>query len=793
MIRNPPISRLLFAGLLAAAILALSLLAVAIFRGGTGEAGVSGATEEALSGLNAEELRVHAQAYLGSDRPWRAALAMRMYLEAVDDPTPHDLLLAARAEAGWGAWGEAGALLERIPALDTHEEGLGVFLLGRARDEEGDAQGAAEAYRVFLTMSPGAGEMGEARAAARLRLGLALLRTGDRESARAELLVVREGAGEASAWIGLLEADALAVRGDTAAVRQAVAGFDSGFGGLRGWRARIRAAREAGDLAGARARANEARGWARTDATRSEFLVAAARAALEMGDDAAGRADLRSAIALGAAGPAAREAAELLTRGSMSSADHLAVARVNSAQGLHQEAVDGYRRWLEAGSGTPPERAEVHMEHANALFYAERYDEVSEALRPIGNETAARMLLARNEAHRGNIAESAGIYLAVAQEYAGTPVGTQARFLAAGAWHDGGEIERARDVYRQVVASHPGTTQMGLAMMRLAGIAFLQEEFAVAGRIWEEYRARYPRGPHALEATYWSGRSRLEQGDSAGAATLFRSVRERQRDSYYALLASRRLGQPFWPLPQSASPPGDPAATRRVETWMRGIDLFRVAGFPEEAAAEVDRVVAGAGGDRATLYALAEALSERGYSQRAVRIGLRLQGSGPADRRLLRILFPFPYRSLIAEEARDRGIDTFIAAALIRQESMFEARITSPVGARGLMQIMPATGRRLAESVGIEPWEPESLYHPEINVHLGTHYLARHMESYDGSLPSVFSAYNAGSHRVEWWSEFPEYGEEELFTERIPFRETRDYVKILTRNHALYSGLYADH
>jgi soluble lytic murein transglycosylase len=68
--------------------------------------------------------------------------------------------------------------------------------------------------------------------------------------------------------------------------------------------------------------------------------------------------------------------------------------------------------------------------------------------------------------------------------------------------------------------------------------------------------------------------------------------------------------------------------------------------------------------------------------------------------------------------------------------------------------------------------------------------MAQHMESYDGSLPSVFSAYNAGSHRVAWWSEFPEYGNDELFTERIPYAETRGYVRILTRNQALYEGLY---
>ncbi|MGH7465496.1 MAG: lytic transglycosylase domain-containing protein, partial [Longimicrobiales bacterium] len=214
------------------------------------------------------------------------------------------------------------------------------------------------------------------------------------------------------------------------------------------------------------------------------------------------------------------------------------------------------------------------------------------------------------------------------------------------------------------------------------------------------------------------------------------------------------------------------------------------AGFPVEASAEADRIVADAGPDRATLYALAEALAERGYAQRAIRLGLRLQGSSMPDRRLLRILFPFPYRTLITEEARARAVNPFTVAALIRQESMFEARITSPAGARGLMQIMPATARGLAEAAGIEQWNGELLYHPEINVHLGTRYVAQHMENYDGSLPSVFSAYNAGAHRVEWWSEYPEYGDDELFTERIPYAETRGYVRILTRNMEVYSGLY---
>ena len=775
--------------LLIATVLVVITGSVMLFTRTAGSRVAPGATpadvDDAVAQMRLDEMPAQAEAFLATDRPWRAARVMRSYGERVDDVSPEHRVLAARAEAGWGAWREVRGLLEGLGALDTYQDGVGLYLLARARDATGDAAGAVQGYRSFLALSAPAGRMEEERAAARLRLGLALARQGSTADAARELRLSAARAGGASVWLDLLHADAIAGRGDTAAVRAAVARFNAGLTGLRAWRARVLAARNAGDLAGARALANEARAWASTRGTRAEFMLSAARAALDMGDVAAGRPALRGVIELEAAGSYAREAAELLEKGPMTAADHLAVARVNSAQGLHEESLDGYRRWLDSRQGTAAERAALVMEYANALFYAGRYDEVGSALRPISGQGSARLLHARAEAHRGNTDEAVRLYLAAGS-------GAYPLYLAASARHDDNDPRRARELYQRVLSQHPRSSQVGLTMMRLAGMAFLEERYSAAAQMWDQYRSRFPRGEHALQATYWAGRARLEAGDSAGAAALFRSVMQRSRDSYYALLASRHLGVPFWPLPMSATPPDDPAASQRVADLLRGLDLLRAAGFPDEASAEADRVVAVAARDPATLYALAEALAERGYSQRAIRIGLDLQRSEQLNRRLLRILYPFPYRTLITEEARGRDLDPFIAAALIRQESMFESRITSHVGARGLMQIMPATGRGLADSAGIEPWDAELLYHPEINVHLGTYYLARHSASYDGALPAIFSAYNAGAHRVEWWKEWPEYGRDDLFTERIPFAETRGYVRILTRNHALYRGLYGE-
>jgi soluble lytic murein transglycosylase len=752
---------------------------------------VAGDAAEETGNIPAEELPTHARALLDTNRPWRAAMVMRRYLRDTNDPSVEHRLLAARAEAGWSAWPEARALLATVPDLDAHGNRIGLYLMGRALDEAGDAARAVRMYRSFLARSS-ASDTERERAAAQLRLGLALIRIGDHDAARRELRVAAARAGGGGEWLELLEAETLASTGDTAAVRALVTRYDDGLPGLRAWRARVAAALAARDIAEARRLANQARAWAGTDATRAEFLVAAARAAIDMGDVAAGRDALRAAIDLGAAGPHARAAADLLRTGPRTPGDELAMARVLSAQGLHEESVDGFRAWLAAGGGTAAERSTVHMELANAFFYSNRFGDVAAALRPIAGQTAARMLRARAEAHLGNDDEAARMYLAIAEQFSRSGAGAHPLMLAAGVRHDAGDRRRARELYQRVISRYPGSSEMGLATMRLAGMAFADGDHEEAARLWDGYRNRYPRGTNALQATYWAGRARDELGDSASAAALYRTVRQSERDSYYAMRASERLGLPFWPLPVSPGPDASPAAAQRVRQWMQSVDLLRAAGFPDEAAAEAGRVATDAGSDRATRYALAEALAERGYAQSAIRIGLGLQGSGTPDLRLLRILFPFPYRTLITEEALARDLDPYTVAALIRQESMFEARITSPAGARGLMQIMPATARQLAAAAGIDQWHAEMLYHPEINVHLGTRYIAKHMENYEGALPPVFSAYNAGSHRVEWWSEFPEYGDDELFTERIPFAETRGYVRILTRNREVYTGLYGD-
>ena len=727
--------------------------------------------ETAAPAPAAGDVLAEAAAFLDTDRPWSAARLLRRYQAEGGVLDAHARLLAARAEGGSGDWSRVRALLDGLEGLDTLGQGRGRYLLARALDEDADASRLPEAragYDAFLNTSDPA--LSVERDAARLRRALVQVRLDAVPSGLAAV------PGVSADGLAVLEAEALARMGRVARVDAVAERVQGEASARRVLAARIEARRRAGDLDAARRLAESAR-QSGPDAARAAFTLTAGRLAAQAGDAAGARTRYRETIETAPASPAAREAAGTLRQSDPTAAEWLALAQTDRALGLNSDAADAFRRWLDADVGTPAERADVRYQAADALFDAQRYDEVEALLAPIQARTDARELRAGALGRMGRTDEAAAVYLSLA---ASEPAPNL--YFAADVLHQGGDLGAALPLYRQVEDRFPSTHWAGLARLRRAGQAFLDGEFADAARLWDGHSGERD----ALRARYWSARALAEAGDAEAAAERFRGVLRAERDSYYALLASRALGEPFWPVPLDLSPPADPEAEARVAEALRGVDALREAGFPEVAGAEVDRVVAGA----RPSYALAEALVARGYGRRAIRLGQSLSGGQNARR--MRILYPFPFRRMIAAEARANGVDPFVAAALIRQESQFEARATSYVGARGLMQLMPATGRTLAAEVGIEDWDPEMLYLPEVNVHLGTRYVGQQVEAYDGSLPAVFGAYNAGPHQVEAWRAFPEFGRDALFTERIPFRETRDYVKILTRNRAIYEGLYGE-
>jgi soluble lytic murein transglycosylase len=154
------------------------------------------------------------------------------------------------------------------------------------------------------------------------------------------------------------------------------------------------------------------------------------------------------------------------------------------------------------------------------------------------------------------------------------------------------------------------------------------------------------------------------------------------------------------------------------------------------------------------------------------------------NRFLLEILYPRPYYGQLNRAVTGQEIDPLVLLSLIRQESVFNPNALSPVGARGLMQLMPATAKRFKKGL-----RETHLATPQTNMEIGTKYFQQLIKRYQGNLVFVLASYNAGENRVERWK--GQYFKDDMLSsiENIPFLETRNYVKLIFRNLYFYKVL----
>lgn len=157
--------------------------------------------------------------------------------------------------------------------------------------------------------------------------------------------------------------------------------------------------------------------------------------------------------------------------------------------------------------------------------------------------------------------------------------------------------------------------------------------------------------------------------------------------------------------------------------------------------------------------------------------------------RVLKFLYPTPYFDAVQFRSGE-SIDPFFVYSVMRQESIFNFEITSPAGARGLLQVMPATGQMLAKAEGISDFDPNMLYNPFLNIRLGTRYLIDLKREYSDDYMYVLGNYNAGPKPARRWQAAGKELSWDIRAEEISYWETRDYVKRVMGNYWIYQEIW---
>jgi len=503
---------------------------------------------------------------------------------------------------------------------------------------------------------------------------------------------------------------------------------------------------------------------------------------------AAARGDLLAFISGSTNSPDIRAAIDLFDKvfTTRTPPEELTIARAANRSGLPERAAAGYAKALGAGLGDVSD----NVGYGSALFRLRRYADAAaqfDKVRAPSNVAAgAQYQKARAQIALGNTAAGRATLRSITTAFPTDTSAASALLLLADLATDENRDQDARQTLLSLLKRFPRGRQATSARFRSGIIAFIQNDRRTAAAQLDSLVARDSNSVEALAAEYWAGRAYSALGDKTRATSRWRSIIASDPLSYYAVLAAKRLDTTL--VAADRSPPNyarvpavDSALTRVIELKDVGMDV--------EAGFENDRLFRDALANPTKLVATAHALAGTDQASRSISMGRRALdeiGHSPENYRLY---FPVLERETLISSSKQNGLDPVLVAALIRQESNFNPQATSPAGARGLMQLMPDVGKGLAASQGISPWDADMLYQPATNIKLGTAHLRGLVRKYP-EVVKVLAAYNAGEARVEKWSTKTGANDAELFTERIPFVETRDYVRIILRNRAYYQALY---
>jgi soluble lytic murein transglycosylase len=485
----------------------------------------------------------------------------------------------------------------------------------------------------------------------------------------------------------------------------------------------------------------------------------------------------------------------------------------------YNDAADEYR--LLAGESSAQEQAFAELALADALHRAGRNREAKTELTKLAvanaDQNAERLYILGEVAWSSD--ENDTFYQTVDQLRTTAPTSQwlEAALLSVANLHlVHHEYDQALDAFRELQQRFPNGSRASYAHWKAAWLTLRQGRNDEAKKQFEEQIALYPLGNETSAALYWRARLAEEDNDFAMARAYYQKLSDRYRNYYYAELGRERLlhlsaktagpsdtGQPedyalldhVPPLDHAekialAEPPSDDLHLQKAELLGNG-------GLVDLAVRELQAASAADGGkwepaETAHLY------TDTGHYNLAIEV---MKHSVPSyfavdlpnlPREYWEALFPRPYWNDLRKFSVTNGLDPYLVASLIRQESEFNPAAVSRANAVGLMQLLPKTGKLVARQEKLKRYNPSQLYTPTVNLQLGTRYFKGMVDQFGGSFEYALAAYNAGSDRVQEWLGQGKYRDAPEFVESIPFTETREYVQAIMRNASVYRQLYGE-
>lgn len=497
--------------------------------------------------------------------------------------------------------------------------------------------------------------------------------------------------------------------------------------------------------------------------------------------------------------------------------------------GKYALSIDAFNRYLK--STDTPEASALYLK-ALGLREMEQYEEANQVFDVVIQNHAGTdyFLKAWREkaytqwAYLERYQEAADTMLGFIRLYPADSNAPDFLFEAARIYERGEMLQLAADTWERILNEYPNYSESYRAIF-LSGITYYRMgNYPAASNQFNRSLVLAVSPGDQAASSFWIGKTQQIMGDPLAARTSWETTAQLDPTGYYSeqaklilteqepLTASRSFDLGYdlagerqeavnWiiktfnlPPETDLSSPGNLTADQR---YQRATE-FHELGLYSEASREMNLLISTYETDPVVLFRLLEPLMDLGLNRSAITTSRQIldlaqlddAGTLKAPVYFNHIRFGAYFREEVLQAAQNENIHPFVLFSVLRQESLFEGFVESSAGARGVMQIMPATGQEIAGQMGWPPnFKEDDLYRPLISIRLGARYLARQRDYFDGNLVAALAGYNAGPGNAEIWFNLAN-GDTDLFLETIRYEETRRYLTQISEFTSIYSRLY---
>ena len=369
--------------------------------------------------------------------------------------------------------------------------------------------------------------------------------------------------------------------------------------------------------------------------------------------------------------------------------------------------------------------------------------------------------------------------------------------------------------YNHMVAKFKSAEYAQWAAWRMGWIHYLRKNFQKAQKQFNENARHFPKGDFIEHNLFWQGKSLEKMGKKDAARKVYQTLasdypytfygaRAKERSDRHSISARSETEAPYQVTRVSFIQENDdpirlnrPLTPKEKTHYSRAMEMIQL-GFYQNAKWEIDILEQSVRKNLAGVMWLSNLYHQAKAYSGSVRLLYLYKnykskhGEKDLSEKFWKYFFPLAHAETIQEFSGLHDVDPYFVKGLIRQESLFDDKALSGAGARGLMQIMPETGKNLYSSDPRDlPFDKELLFDPELNIQLGIKYISQLNQKFGNNGTHILISYNAGPHVLKkWLKRFSAIDDPDVFIESIPYPETRRYVKHVLRNHGVYKMLY---